>query len=71
MSTIVVPAITLDDYAADHASPRLDVIKMDIEGNDCQALLGAAKRLLSFDPSLSLNINIPRRLKLLRLRLHF
>lgn len=52
VETRVVPAITLDGYLSEHALPRLDVIKMDIEGTDCQALLGAAETLTRFRPLL-------------------
>lgn len=47
---IVVPALTIDDYSRDHGWTSLDVIKMDIEGNDCQALIGARKTLTRFRP---------------------
>lgn len=50
VETLVVPAITLDRYLSEHPQARLDVIKMDIEGNDCQALLGAAETLRRFRP---------------------
>lgn len=50
VATLVVPAITLDGYLSEYPLPRLDVIKMDIEGSDCQALLGAAATLQRFRP---------------------
>jgi len=50
LNKIVVPAVTIDDYVSDHDWPRLDVIKIDIEGNDCQALLGSSKTLARFLP---------------------
>jgi len=49
---IVVPAIVIDEYVSEHHLPRLDVIKMDIEGNDCNALLGAVNTLTHFRPFL-------------------
>lgn len=47
---ITVPAITIYDYADQQHWTRLDVIKIDIEGNDCQALLGARQTLARFRP---------------------
>jgi FkbM family methyltransferase len=47
---LTVPAITLDGYLSEHPLPRLDVIKMDIEGSDCHALLGAVDTLTRFRP---------------------
>lgn len=46
--TITVETITIDDYV--QSWPRLDVIKIDIEGNDCHALLGARQSLERFHP---------------------
>jgi FkbM family methyltransferase len=45
---ITVKAITLDDYLGQW--PRLDVIKMDIEGNDCLGLYGARQSIRRFRP---------------------
>ncbi len=45
---ITVKAITLDDYLRDWS--RLDVIKMDIEGNDCLGLIGARESIRRFRP---------------------
>jgi FkbM family methyltransferase len=48
--TLVVQAITIDDYIRQHGWRQLDVIKLDIEGNDCYALLGASESLRRFRP---------------------
>lgn len=48
----IVPALTIDEYMAAQDWPRLDVIKMDIEGNDCNALSGARDTLARFRPLL-------------------
>ncbi|NDJ77940.1 MAG: FkbM family methyltransferase, partial [Chloroflexi bacterium] len=48
--TLTLQAITLDAYLHQHDWPRLDVVKMDIEGNDCNALLGARETLARFRP---------------------
>ncbi len=47
---IEVETVRLDDYLRDAGWPRLDVIKLDIEGYDCQALLGARHSLEKFRP---------------------
>lgn len=47
---ISVKTITVDDFIAQHRWPRLDVIKSDIEGSDCQALLGAREAIRRFRP---------------------
>lgn len=49
--TITVQAISLDDYLKDW--PRLDVIKMDIEGNDCRGLLGAQATIRRCQPMIA------------------
>jgi FkbM family methyltransferase len=47
---ITVQAITVDEFMAESGWQRLDVIKLDIEGNDCNALLGAQRALKRFQP---------------------
>lgn len=47
---VQVQAITLDAFVAEHGWSRLDVIKSDIEGNDCAALLGAQETICRFRP---------------------
>ena len=47
---ITVPAIVIDDLIAEKGWDRLDVIKVDIEGNDCTALLGARQAIARFKP---------------------
>lgn len=49
---LTLDAIALDDYLSAKAWPRLDVIKIDIEGNDCNALLGAQASLERFRPAI-------------------
>jgi FkbM family methyltransferase len=48
--TLEVATVTLDEYIAEHNVGRVDVIKIDIEGAEMPALLGAAE-LLSRDES--------------------
>jgi len=47
---IVMQSITLDDFVIARRWPRLDLIKIDIEGNDCNAILGASRILAQFHP---------------------
>jgi FkbM family methyltransferase len=61
---IVVKAITLDDYLKEW--PRLDVIKMDIEGNDCLGLYGGRESIRRFRPFIIFEYNyttLPRQAK--------
>jgi FkbM family methyltransferase len=41
----LVPTICLDRFCADHAIERIDLLKLDIQGNEHQALAGAARLL--------------------------
>ncbi len=45
-----VPTVTLDGFAADQSLRAVDVIKMDIEGAELQALRGADTLLTGADP---------------------
>lgn len=47
---IPVQTVKLDDFVAEQRWPRLDVIKSDIEGSDCRALLGAQEIISRFRP---------------------
>jgi FkbM family methyltransferase len=47
---IEVKTTSIDEYIAQHQWPRLDVIKMDIEGHDCAALLGACTSIARWRP---------------------
>jgi FkbM family methyltransferase len=59
---LTLTAITLDTYLQAHDWPRLDAIKLDIEGNDCNALLGARVSLARFRPFIAFEYwhNTPR-----------
>ena len=41
----LVPAICLDRFCVEHAIERIDLLKLDIQGNEHQALAGAARLL--------------------------
>lgn len=45
-----IKTITLDDYSREHDLKRLDFIKIDIEGNELNALLGMNQVLEKFKP---------------------
>jgi FkbM family methyltransferase len=47
----------MDDLLAEHASDSISLIKMDIEGAEYRALLGAAKTLAKHKPSLLIELN--------------
>jgi FkbM family methyltransferase len=49
-SQFEVKTIRIDDYLEEAGWPRVDVIKMDIEGNDCRGLLGAEKTIRQYRP---------------------
>lgn len=53
-SGVEVKALCLDELIASLALDRLDFLKMDIEGFEIQALLGANKSLQKFHPYLSI-----------------
>ena len=52
-----VPAVTiaLDDFVREHDVPRVDFIKMDIEGSEREALRGAAETIRRFKPKLAIS----------------
>lgn len=52
VESITVEAVTLDDYVREAGWTRLDVIKIDIEGSDHSALVGARETLTRFRPFL-------------------
>jgi len=45
------PVITVDDFVRKESIARLDVLKIDTEGNDAAVLIGASMTLLSLKPS--------------------
>jgi hypothetical protein len=49
---IQVPITTLDDWATQINLPHLDLLKLDIEGQELAALCGAAQTLARFRPSI-------------------
>lgn len=54
---VSVPCKTIDSLAATYAPKRLDLIKLDIEGFEPQALEGAARTIANLDPIFLMEIN--------------
>ncbi len=54
ISGIQVPLSTIDKLVADLNLARVDFIKMDIEGSECKAILGAQRTLTQFKPRMAL-----------------
>lgn len=52
--SIQVPLTTIDRIASDLKLPKVDVIKMDIEGSEKNALLGAAEVIRRYHPKLAI-----------------
>lgn len=53
----IVKSITIDDFVNSNNIQRIDIIKMDIEGNELNALKGAKKSILRFRPIILCEIN--------------
>ncbi|GEO97727.1 FkbM family methyltransferase [Methylobacterium haplocladii] len=53
-----VPQKTIDDIVTEHALLRVDLIKLDIEGFEQDALAGAPVTLARFDPVVFLEFNV-------------
>ncbi|MGO9129019.1 MAG: FkbM family methyltransferase [Bryobacteraceae bacterium] len=51
-----VPLTTIDKLVAELKLPRVDVIKMDIEGSEAPALTGAAHTLATYKPRLAISM---------------
>ncbi len=56
-NSIKVPTISIDEYAEHHPFERLDIIKIDIEGAEYAALIGAEQVIRKFRPKLVIEYN--------------
>lgn len=54
--TLRVPSLSIDDFVKEQGLPRLDFIKMDIEGAELKALRGAEQTLRTFRPRLAISL---------------
>ena len=53
-SGVVVPVTTIDELVRELKLPRVDVIKMDIEGSETRAVAGAAATIRQFRPRMAI-----------------
>ena len=53
----IVESITLDDYASNNSIEKIDLIKIDIEGGEYNAILGMTKILSDSKPQVLIEIN--------------
>lgn len=51
-----VSTVAIDDFVREHDVPRVDLIKMDIEGAELKALEGAAETITTFRPKLAISV---------------
>ncbi|GED71101.1 hypothetical protein BRE01_48030 [Brevibacillus reuszeri] len=56
-ATNTITCTRLDDWVADNQLSRIDLIKIDVEGSEVQALAGAIQTLQHFDPDLVIEFN--------------
>ncbi|MBA7708521.1 hypothetical protein ES703_117423 [subsurface metagenome] len=74
-----ITTVTIDDFVADQKIPKVDFIKMDIEGAELPALKGAKKTINNYKPKLAISVyhnlkdfvNIPEYLESLETRYKF
>ncbi len=57
VNSVEVKLQTIDSFVKQRALKRLDVVKVDVEGNELAALQGAAESLRAFDPALIIEIS--------------
>lgn len=55
-SSVRVSTVSIDDFVTQENLPRVDFIKMDIEGAELQALRGAEGTLRRFKPTLAISL---------------
>ena len=55
-STVAVPTRRIDDLVMEGRIPRVDFLKMDVEGAELDALRGATSTIVHFRPRLALSI---------------
>ena len=55
--SVVVPMLTLDTFVAENSVPRVDLVKIDVEGYEPSVLEGARKTIERFRPKIVLEIS--------------
>jgi hypothetical protein len=55
-ATTEIPTITIDNFVREHDVPRVDFIKMDVEGSELAALIGAQQVIGQFRPRLAISL---------------
>lgn len=58
-----IPLTTLDHFSKTHQLPRVDLIKIDVEGHEMSVLNGAQKLLKDYAPAVMIEINHEHLLK--------
>ena len=53
---VTYPCISLDDYVLDNQLPRVDFIKVDVEGGEPQVVVGMHKTIVHFRPIIAIAI---------------
>ena len=51
-----VTTLSIDDFVKEEKLPKVDVIKMDIEGAELDALRGAEETIRTFKPRLAISV---------------
>lgn len=54
--SLQVTTISIDDFVSEKNLPRIDFIKMDIEGAELKALKGAEESIRAFKPRLAISV---------------
>ncbi len=54
--SLQVSTISIDDFVGERKLPRIDYIKMDIEGSELAALKGAENTIRAFEPRLAISV---------------
>lgn len=54
--SLLVATVSIDDFVREQSLPRVDFIKMDIEGAELRALRGADETIHAFKPGLAISI---------------
>jgi FkbM family methyltransferase len=58
VGSVEVVITTIDDYFEQSGWPRLDLIKIDTEGYDCHAVVGAQKTIAKYRPLIALEYSL-------------